>query len=164
MTPYTQAIHIRTVPPITYLRLPTLEELSYLDSDEAERLLGFIKQADALFHECGIGVDRNKEPLAVALHDENVVGVVSAGFGDDTFGFDVAVHPDYRTGIIGTKLARMGDKEYMDTRDECRDAFGERYHARLWVVEPRFVRFFERLGYTVVSQHDSGRHTFMEKW
>jgi hypothetical protein len=101
--------------------VPLLEDymISYVGGDDFDddglNLLDQIEDFQTTNKD--IYISRNKEPLAVALNDEDiVVGVVYTHADSDVFEFDVMVDVDHRGNQIADMLIRAAIGEYKDMK------------------------------------------------
>lgn len=112
-------------------------------------------QADQVADLSGIRISRNKELLFIALNDsDDVVGAVWAASipeeEENIFDFDVAVHPKYRTGLLGLELIEAAIEYYKS--DEMTTAI------RVHVVNPKLVRVLERkYGFDIEQTYGDGQ-------
>ena len=119
-------------------------------------------QADQVAKNSGIRISRDKELLYIALVGDAVVGAVWSSLYEDpdnpgvfVFDFDVAVEPKFRSPRpeyqIGIKLIEAALQEYRYHRSE------HPTYIRVWVVNPKLVRFLERqYGFEIEAEHGDG--------
>ena len=124
-------------------------------------------QAVAVFKECRIGVNRDKDLSLIALNDEEIVGAVFSSSSLEQEGesdyveysFDAAVKPQFQQRGIGTALVSHAIRLASEEGGEFP------VKVRVWVVNPSMERVLERLGF---SDGDEERHEggscHMEKW
>jgi len=148
-----------------------LSETVRIVSYDPEDVDGTIDPYDAelIFKECRIGVDRDKNLELVAVVGDEVVGALVSSYSveeyDDereyiSYSFDVAVKPSHQRGLIGTELVKTALKNAAQLGD------GEiPVRARVWVVNSAMERVLGRLGF---SDGDDERHNggscHQEKW
>jgi GNAT superfamily N-acetyltransferase len=134
--------------------------------DEFDDPYAVAEQAEAVFRECKIGVNRDKDLTLVAMDGDVMMGALyaSSSFEDEDgneymeYSFDVAVKPEAQKSGIGTMLVTRAMREA--------SGMGELpVKVKVWVVNPNMERVLERMGF---SDGDECRHgdgsCHMEKW
>lgn len=115
------------------------------------------EQAEAIFKEREVGVDRNKELSHMAVEDGQVIGAVSSSWshedGVDVFSFDVAVKRQYQGTMAGMKLIQEAIKQY----EWDKSMYEGNTMMRLWVVNERLIPILvRRFGFEIESEHEGG--------
>lgn len=137
--------------------IPLLESVLRWDeySDDYDPWIT-LDQAEAVTKKSGIRIDRNKELIFIAIEDADVIGAVWYSVTDEDLGqifdFDVAVHPQYRSGRIGLELIEAAISEYHDLKSAY-----DMLYIRVNVINPKLARVLERkYGFDVESEYSGG--------
>lgn len=130
-----------------------------------------LDQLERIFHDSGIHIDRNKNPLAVVIdQDGKVYGGVYYSFdpsGDYhngktiyEYSFDVAVDPKERAfSMTGPRLIAYA----MNFYEQEKNSYEGYTKIKLWVVNPRLADYLKDK-YDWDDEYSAGGDTFLEKY
>jgi ribosomal protein S18 acetylase RimI-like enzyme len=73
------------------------------------------------------------------------VAVLYVGYNYDSFSFDVVVHENHRRKGLARKLVQIAVKQF----EQMKNAFGEDFHMKVYVVNPDMERLLKSMGFNV---------------
>jgi GNAT superfamily N-acetyltransferase len=121
-------------------------------------------EAEQIFRQAPLGVDRNKDISHVAVENGVVIGAIASGWQEDrsggeteaVFSFDLAVKPEFRRRGVGLSLIQQAVKQY--ERDKgMYEEMGSRPMMRLWVVNRFLIPVLEqKFGFQLEAEHGNG--------
>ena len=98
-----------------------------------------------------LGITRDRELIAIALHNDDPVGAIWSSFENDTYAFDVAVEPKFQGTGIGSKLIDYGIDEF-DNYSDIPDSVME-----IDVTSSLTKNALERRGFHIIDNMGNNR-------